>query len=237
MATAGVCRRLRRSCGCGVEPVLGRAQRQHGGLQLSGRKREGDAQVVLEGPADAEPGPGRQPDPERPGPMTVSAVLIGAGSRHHTRQAAVGPFRLPVGKDVRRSAPAARPGSREGPPAGPEAARRATGPGAPQPAVPPRVRPGPWWSGRRRSAGSGPPPARIQPVRSPAQCDLLSDPMVTTAGLNAASGAVSTPSRFSSRSVSSTTSTVPAAAAARTSRRRWASDISRPVGLWKSGTT
>ena len=29
-------------------------------------------------------------------------------------------------------------------------------------------------------------PARIQPVRSPAQCDLLSDPMDTTAGLNAA---------------------------------------------------
>ncbi len=33
-------------------------------------------------------------------------------------------------------------------------------------------------------------PARIQPVRSPAQCDLLREPMVTTAGLKAASGAV-----------------------------------------------
>ncbi len=61
--------------------------------------------------------------------------------------------------------------------------------------------------------------------------------METTAGLKAASGVEATPSRFSSRSVSSTTRTVPAAAAARTSRRRWESGISRPVGLWKSGTT
>lgn len=79
--------------------------------------------------------------------------------------------------------------------------------------------------------------ARIQPVRNPAQCDLLSEPMETTAGLKAASGVDSAPSRFTSRSVSSTTRTVPAAVAAWTSRRRWASDISRPVGLWKSGTT
>ena len=79
--------------------------------------------------------------------------------------------------------------------------------------------------------------ARIQPVRNPAQCDLLREPMETTAGLKAASGVDATPSRFNSRSVSSTTRTVPASAAARTSRRRWESGIRRPVGLWKSGTT
>ena len=79
--------------------------------------------------------------------------------------------------------------------------------------------------------------ARIQPVRSPAQCDLLREPRETTAGLKAAMGVEAAPSRFSSRSVSSTTSTVPDAAAAFTRRRRWESGISRPVGLWKSGTT
>ena len=79
--------------------------------------------------------------------------------------------------------------------------------------------------------------ARIQPVRSPAQCDLLSEPRDTTAGPNAAMGVELAPSRFSSRSVSSATSTVPDAAAAIARRRRWASGMSRPVGLWKSGTT
>ena len=75
--------------------------------------------------------------------------------------------------------------------------------------------------------------ARIQPVRSPAQCDLLREPRETTAGLNAASGVGATPSRFSSRSVSSATSTVPDAAAA---GRGGAAGNRASAGRWGCGS-
>ena len=77
--------------------------------------------------------------------------------------------------------------------------------------------------------------ARIQPVRSPAQCDLLREPMETTAGLKAASGVrgdaveVQLPQRLVHHQHSARR------CGGLTSRRRWESGISRPVGLWKSG--
>ena len=79
--------------------------------------------------------------------------------------------------------------------------------------------------------------ARIQPVRSPPQWDLLSEPMVTTAGLKAATGVVSAPSRFSSRRVSSTTRTVPGGSGRPDQLAALGVGHQLPVGLWKSGTT
>lgn len=84
--------------------------------------------------------------------------------------------------------------------------------------------------------------ARTHPIRIPAQNALLADPTVITvdpAGSNAQTGrGIRTcGSSHSSLIVSSAISTVPAERAASTSRRRWSSSASAPVGLWKSATT
>lgn len=79
-------------------------------------------------------------------------------------------------------------------------------------------------------------------MRIPAQNALLADPTVITvdpAGSKPHTGrGISTSSSsHSSLIVSSATRTVPADRAASTSRRRWSSSASAPVGLWKSATT
>ncbi len=84
--------------------------------------------------------------------------------------------------------------------------------------------------------------ARIHPTRSPPQCVLLSEPMVITwsappRGAREASGAGAGTSSAMSAIVSSTTSQVPVARVAASSRSRCSGGISAPVGLWKSGIT
>ncbi len=79
-------------------------------------------------------------------------------------------------------------------------------------------------------------------MRIPAQNALLADPTVITvdpAGSKAHTGRGirTSGSSHSSLIVSSAISTVPAERAASTSRRRWSSSASAPVGLWKSATT
>lgn len=82
--------------------------------------------------------------------------------------------------------------------------------------------------------------ARTQPTRRPPQWVLLSEPMVITwsapvrAAREARGGGGGT-SRAMSAMVSSTTSQVPVALVAASSRSRCSSGISAPVGLWKSG--
>jgi hypothetical protein len=79
--------------------------------------------------------------------------------------------------------------------------------------------------------------ARIQPIRSPPQTDLLSDPIDTAPGASAANGTDRGPAKRRSLSVSSTTATQLAWLSAAASRSRPAPVRPAPVGLCTSGMT
>ena len=162
-----------------VDPGLGIAQCQHGGLQLGRRERVRDAHEVFESPADAEARSRRQPQAEvrgddgerctrwrgQPAPRrSVRRVDVPRANRAGARQAS------PSSASRFRRSSTSRASSGSAKARSNRAAANCSTTGPPRSIV---VRD---CTNRLIKSSS----ARIHPVRSPAQCDLLSEPMVTT---------------------------------------------------------